>query len=144
MTDQQSGFAIAIDGPASSGKGTVARLVSRELGFVYVDTGAMYRAVALIAGRRGIALDEGEELAGMIAGLRFELGFEDGRFSIGVNGEDLSSTIRREAIGQGASAVAVQPLVRGALLETQRGLAREQGVVMDGRDIGTVVLPERG
>ena len=147
MTERQPhpgvsrGFAIAVDGPASSGKGTAARLVARDLGFVYVDTGAMYRAVALVASRRGIAWDDGAALADMIGGLCFEFGFEDGRFSIGVDGEDVSQLIREETIGQGASAVAVQPLVREALLETQRGLAREQGVVMDGRDIGTVVLP---
>ena len=137
-----SGFAIAIDGPASSGKGTVARLVAAELGFVYVDTGAMYRATALLAQRKGIAWDDGVALAKMIEALRFELAFDDGRFSIQVDGEDISSTIRDEGIGRGASAVAIQPMVRSALLDTQRAMARTQGVVMDGRDIGTVVLPD--
>ena len=137
-----SGFAIAIDGPASSGKGTVARLVAAELGFVYVDTGAMYRATALLAQQKGIAWDDGVALAKMIEALRFELAFDDGRFSIQVDGEDISSTIRDEGIGRGASAVAIQPMVRSALLDTQRAMARTQGVVMDGRDIGTVVLPD--
>lgn len=137
-----SGFAIAVDGPASSGKGTVARLVARELGFIYVDTGAMYRATALMAERRAIPLDDGPRLAAMIESLAFKLSFEDGRFSIAVDGEDLSSAIRSEGIGRGASSVAVQPMVRSALLDTQRAMARREGVVMDGRDIGTVVLPD--
>ena len=137
-----SGFAIAVDGPASSGKGTVARMVARELGFAYVDTGAMYRAAALMASRRGVALDDPKALAELIGRLRFELSFEDGRFSIAVDGVELSSAIRGEGVGRAASAVAVLPAVRRALLQAQRDLASSQGVVMDGRDIGTVVLPQ--
>jgi cytidylate kinase len=137
-----AGFAIAIDGPASSGKGTVARLVARELGFAYIDTGAMYRAVALLGARAGLDLRDGPPLAELIRGLRFTFTFTDGAFRIAVNGEDVSRAIRRQQVGQGASAVATLPEVRQALLETQRALATEQGVVMDGRDIGTVVLPQ--
>ena len=137
-----SGFAIAVDGPASSGKGTVARLVAHDLGFAYIDTGAMYRAVALFGDRAGLDLRDGPGLAAMIPGMRFAFTFNDGAFQISVNGEDISRTIRSQEVGQGASAVATLPEVRRALLDTQRGLATEQGVVMDGRDIGTVVLPQ--
>jgi cytidylate kinase len=134
-------FAIAIDGPASSGKGTVARLVARELDLPYVDTGAMYRAAALLAERQGIAWDDGVSLAALITDMDFQLGWTDGAFSLHVDGEDLSRAIRTERVGQGASAVAKLPRVRDALLETQRALAY-RGAVMDGRDIGTVVLPD--
>lgn len=134
-------FAIAIDGPASSGKGTVARLVARELDLPYVDTGAMYRAAALLAERQGIEWTDGPGVAALISTLDFRLGWTDGAFSLHVDGEDLSRAIRTERVGQGASAVAKLPLVRAALLETQRELAY-RGAVMDGRDIGTVVLPD--
>jgi len=137
-----SGFAIAVDGPASSGKGTVARLVAMELGYAYIDTGAMYRAVALTAIREGLDQRDGPTLAARTARMRFSFGFEDGRFIIGLDGEDISRAIRTQEVGAGASLVAVLGEVRTALLETQRALATEQGVVMDGRDIGTVVLPE--
>lgn len=136
------GFAIAIDGPASSGKGTVARLVAMELGFAYIDTGAMYRAVALFGARHGLSLTDGPALGRLIGRMEFELGFEDGRFALAVDGKDISRAIRTQKVGQGASSVATQPEVRQALLGTQRALATSQGVVMDGRDIGTVVLPD--
>ncbi|HJN75389.1 MAG TPA: (d)CMP kinase [Myxococcota bacterium] len=136
------GFAIAVDGPASSGKGTVARLVARELGFAYVDTGSMYRAVALTAIAEGIDQLDGEALAARISTMRLSFGFDHGRFTIGLDGEDISRAIRTQEVGAGASLVATLPEVRRALLDTQRTLASEQGVVMDGRDIGTVVLPD--
>ncbi|MCB9759310.1 MAG: (d)CMP kinase [Alphaproteobacteria bacterium] len=135
-------FAIAIDGPASSGKGTVARMVARALDFAYVDTGAMYRAVALIGARRGLALDDGPALGAMTDTLAFDLSWADGALKVVVDGEDLSEAIRTEVVGQGASAVAVLPEVRAALLGRQRALAETRPVVMDGRDIGTVVLPD--
>lgn len=134
-------IAIAIDGPASSGKGTVARLVAGALGYAYVDTGAMYRCVAFIAQRRGVDLGDGPALAAMIAELRFLLSWRDGALVVEVNGEDLSAAIRTEAVGQGASTVATLPEVRAALLQLQRSLGAAGGVVMDGRDIGTVILP---
>ena len=137
-----SGFAIAVDGPASSGKGTVARLVAMELGYAYVDTGAMYRAVALTAIRENIDQRDGPALGARIAGMGFGFGFDDGRFTISLDGEDISRAIRTQEVGAGASLVAVQSEVRSALLDTQRALATSQGVVMDGRDIGTVVLPD--
>ncbi|MCP4804914.1 MAG: (d)CMP kinase [Proteobacteria bacterium] len=136
------GFAIAIDGPASSGKGTVARLVAMELDFAYIDSGAMYRAVALFGARHGLSLSDGPALARLIQKMDFTFGFEDGRFTLVVDGKDISRAIRTQKVGQGASMVAKLPQVRGALLGTQRGLATSQGVVMDGRDIGTVVLPD--
>lgn len=136
------GFAVAVDGPASSGKGTVARQVAMELGFAYVDTGAMYRAVALMAQTEGIDQTAGPTLGARIANMTFSFGFEDGRFAIGVDGVDITRAIRTQEVGGGASLVATLPEVRAALLQTQRELATQQGVVMDGRDIGTVVLPD--
>jgi len=135
-------FAVAIDGPASSGKGTVARLVAHELDFAYIDTGAMYRAVALFASRRGVSWDDGDALGLVAAGLRFDFRWGGEALEIRVGGEDVTAEIRGEAIGQGASAVARFPTVRAALLGRQRQLSERGDVVMDGRDIGTVVLPE--
>ncbi|MFT5682081.1 MAG: cytidylate kinase [Myxococcota bacterium] len=134
-------IAIAIDGPASSGKGTVARLTARRLDYAYVDTGAMYRTVALIASRRGVSDDDGAALGALTAGLTFRFAWDGERLRVFVNEEDVSDTIRAEAVGQGASRVSVHPPVRTALLDQQRALAVGGGVVMEGRDIGTVVLP---
>ncbi|MED5372297.1 MAG: (d)CMP kinase [Myxococcota bacterium] len=136
------GFAIAIDGPASSGKGTVARLVAQRLGFAYVDTGSMYRSVALTALREKVPWEDEFVLADIAEGLRFQFRFDDGAFRVAVNGEDFTHDIRTEQVGKGASKVATLPLVRKALLGVQRELAATQGVVLDGRDIGTVVLPD--
>ncbi len=133
---------IAIDGPASSGKGTVARLTARRLGYAYVDTGAMYRTVALIAERRGVSMDEGEALGVLASGLRFSFSWDGERLQVFVDAEDVTDAIRAESVGQGASRVSVHPPVRAALLDQQRSLAAAGGVVMEGRDIGTVVLPD--
>ena len=133
---------IAIDGPASSGKGTVARLTARRLDYAYVDTGAMYRAVALLALRDGLSLSDGDSLGGLTRGLRFAFAWDGTRLQISVNGEDVSDAIRAETVGQGASRVSIHPPVREALLDQQRRLASAGGVVMEGRDIGTVVLPD--
>lgn len=135
-------FAIAIDGPASSGKGTVARAVARTLGSAYIDTGAMYRAVALAASRAGVEYEDGPALGRLARGLRVQFRWSGEALTVLLDGEDVSAALRTEAVGQGASAVAVHPQVRAALLELQRGLARDGDVVMDGRDIGTVVLPD--
>jgi cytidylate kinase len=134
-------LAIAVDGPGSSGKGTVARAVARTLGYQYVDTGAMYRAVAVVAKNRGIRWEDEERVAHLAAGLRFRFEWDGDALRILVDGEDVSRTIRTEDIGQGASKVSALPKVRTALLGVQRQLGAEGGVVMDGRDIGTVVLP---
>jgi cytidylate kinase len=132
---------IAIDGPSASGKGTVAKTVATALGYTYLDSGALYRAVALVGSRRGVDLDDGPALAELIRSLSICLGWEDGKLSLAVSGEEMADVIRTEAIGQGASRVAKLPEVREALLFLQRDLAKDGGVVVDGRDIGTVVLP---
>jgi len=133
---------IAVDGPGSSGKGTVARAVARTLGYAYVDTGAMYRAVALLALRHGIDWDDAAAVAELASRLSFEFHWDGDVLRLTVDGADVSRDLRRDAIGTGASRVSRHPQVRSALLERQRALAREGGVVMDGRDIGTIVLPE--
>ncbi len=133
---------IAVDGPASAGKGTVARGVAQALGYQYVDTGAMYRAVALLARERGIGWDDAEALAALAAGMRFRFTFAEGALRVAVDGRDVTAAIREDAIGTGASEVSRHPQVRAALLGVQRALGARGGVVMDGRDIGTVVLPD--
>lgn len=133
---------IAIDGPASSGKGTVARLVARRLGYAYVDTGAMYRSVALLARRRGVSWDDASGLRALTLELTFAFTWRSERLVVSVCGEDVSTAIRDPDIGQGASRVSVFPGVRAALLSVQQDLGRAGGVVMEGRDIGTVVLPD--
>jgi len=132
------GISIAIDGPASSGKGTIARHVAAALGYDHVDTGAMYRAVALLTTR---AVQAWENAAVVARQLHFSFPIIDGQRRVLVNGEDVSLAIRGEQVGKGASVVAAIPEVRLALLDAQRALGRRGGVVMDGRDIGTVVLP---
>lgn len=133
---------IAVDGPGSAGKGTVARGVARELGYQYIDTGAMYRAVALIAMRRGLSWDAVDELADLAAGLEFKFVFEGDILRVRVDDRDITSAIRKDEIGMGASMVSKHSPVRAALLQLQRDLGAAGGVVMDGRDIGTVVLPD--
>ncbi|MCB9678509.1 MAG: (d)CMP kinase [Alphaproteobacteria bacterium] len=135
-------LAIALDGPGSAGKGTIARGVARTLGYQYVDTGAMYRAVALRALRAGISWDAHAELAELAASLVFEFPFDGDVLRVIVDGEDLTSAIRSDEIGMGASMVSKVPAVRQALLGLQRDLGARGGIVMDGRDIGTVVLPD--
>jgi cytidylate kinase len=134
-------IAIAIDGPAASGKGTVARRVAAALGYAYIDTGAMYRAVGravLDAGRSPMDAAFAGEVASR---LRIGFSWDGGALKVSVDGEDVTARIRSEEAGRAASAVAVHPGVRAALLQAQRDLASSGGVVMDGRDIGTVVLP---
>ncbi len=135
-------IAIAIDGPASSGKGTVARLVARKLGYAWIDTGAMYRAVALLARERGVAWSDAEALARIAREADFAFSWDGATLRLRVDGRDVSEAIRTDEIGRGASDVSVHPAVRAALLDRQRALGRAGGVVMDGRDIGTVVLPD--
>lgn len=133
---------IAVDGPGSAGKGTVARGVARELGYQYVDTGAMFRSVALVAQRAGVSWDDVEGLAQVAAGLVFRFTFEDDLLRVVVDEQDVTSAIRSDEIGMGASLVSKHPEVRGALLQLQRDLGAQGGVVMDGRDVGTVILPD--
>ena len=134
--------ALAIDGPAGAGKSTIARAVSRELGWIYVDTGAMFRAVALFFLRQGISADDAGGIRERIGGVNVTLGHENGEQQVFLNGENVTGLIRTEEVGNMASACSVYPEVRQKLLELQRGLAEQQPVVMDGRDIGTVVLPD--
>jgi len=133
---------IAVDGPGSSGKGTVARAVARALGYAYVDTGAMYRAVALFALRREVDWDDGEALADLAASLHFDFRWDGDVLRVFVDDQEVTRDLRRDAMSTGASRVSRHSEVRDALLALQRGLAARGGVVMDGRDIGTVVLPD--
>ncbi len=129
---------IAIDGPTASGKGTIAEIVAKTLGLHYLDSGALYRLVALAAQKSGIAFDSEGELAGIAASLdaRFEAG------EIWLAGERVTDQIRLEAVGLGASRVAALPGVRAALLERQRGYRKAPGLVADGRDMGSVVFAD--
>lgn len=133
---------IAIDGPSGAGKSTLARQLAKELGFLYVDTGAIYRTVALKAQRSGVQPGEREQVIPLLNGLNIRMGYgEDGLQHMYLDGEDVTEMIRVHAVSQCASLVAAIPEVRAFLLDYQRQLARESDVVMDGRDIGTVVLP---
>ena len=134
-------YNIAIDGPAGAGKSTIAKIVAKELGFIYVDTGAMYRTMALACHREGISAKEHEKVAEKCESVDVSLGYEDGTQKVFLNGEDVSTLIRQEEIGNMTSAIAVYPEVRKILVEMQKKLAKENNVVMDGRDIGTYVLP---
>jgi len=132
---------IAIDGPASSGKGTVARLVAQHLKYAYIDSGAMYRSVALAAQEQQVEWSDDVNLIALVSRLEFGFKWDGETLQILLNGRNVTQDIRQEAIGRGASDVATHEGVRRALLEQQRALSRSGGVVMDGRDIGTVVLP---
>ena len=135
-------ISVAIDGPSGAGKSTVARAAAAKLGYVYVDTGAMYRSIGLAVCRRGIA---GEDTAGIIATLpeiAIQLTYQDGAQHVLLNGEDVSEAIRTPEISYYASKVSAVPEVRQFLLETQRNMAKNSSILMDGRDIGTVILPD--
>ena len=129
---------IAIDGPAGSGKSTVARLVAKRLGFTYLDTGAIYRSLAWLAKENEVAWDDEDALVRLCREMRIEFG-ENGR--VVVNGFDVTNSIRTEDMGQGASKVASHPGVREALLELQRRFGEKGNLVAEGRDMGTVVFP---
>ena len=132
---------VAIDGPAGAGKSTVARGAAKELGYIYVDTGALYRTVALAAQRKGLLGDK-KKIVNMLSSVSVELKFDEkGEQRVYLNGEDVSSLIRTPEISMAASSVSQIPEVREFLLELQRSIARNNNVIMDGRDIGTVVLP---
>jgi cytidylate kinase len=130
---------VAIDGPAGAGKSTIARTVAERLGFLYIDTGAMYRAIALWALRTGTALDDMHRLEALAVSADLEL---NGPGRIKLNGEDISDAIREPAISEAASKVAAVAGVRRALVEKQQSYGEQTSVVMEGRDIGTVVFPE--
>ncbi len=132
---------IAIDGPAGAGKSTLARWVAKELGYVYVDTGALYRAVALYMLQRGIKVDDTVAVSTALAAVDVELRYVDGEQRVYLCGENVSSVIRTPEVSMGASSVSAIPKVREFLFELQQDIAEQNNVVMDGRDIGTVVLP---
>ncbi len=134
---------IAIDGPAGVGKSTVAKMLAKELGFLYIDTGAMYRAVALQALREGIDLKDRAGLARMTAVVSVSLEVRaDGNLKVFLNGEDVTEEIRSPDVSHVVSLVARVPEIRKRLVDLQRSMAQKGGVVMEGRDIGTVVLPD--
>ncbi len=134
---------IAIDGPVGSGKSTLARRVAQMLGYVYVDTGAMYRALALKALRRGLTLDDNDErLVALARETRIDLRAEDGAQRVFLDHQDVTAAIRTPEVSQAASKLAVNPGVRHVLVAEQRRAGEQGGVVMEGRDIGSVVFPD--
>ena len=136
------GCNIAIDGPAGAGKSTIAKLVAKELGFVYVDTGAMYRGLAIHFLENGIEAEEKEKIAEACKDADVTIRYEDGQQQVYLNGKNITAKLREEAVGNMASKSSAIPEVRAKLLELQRELARKEDVIMDGRDIGTCVLPD--
>lgn len=136
-------YKIAIDGPAGAGKSTIAKIVARELGYVYVDTGAMYRAVGLYCVRKNLPLQDEASVTAVLPEIQVSIRYsEDGTQHVFLNGEDVSTEIRTQKIGDAASSVSRYQPVRDRLVAMQQHLASEQSVVMDGRDIGTKVLPD--
>lgn len=135
-------FAIAVDGPAGSGKSTVAKAVARKLGIIYVDTGAMYRTVALYCAQKCIPWEEEANVVASLADMKMKIVPEEGGQRIFLQEEDVTTAIRSAEIGKGASTVAAYPQVREAMVALQQEMAKEHSVIMDGRDIGTVVLPD--
>ena len=133
---------VAIDGPSGSGKSTLSRKAAENLGFIYVDTGAMYRTIGLYAYRLGIPVDSVEPITEHLSEISISLKYQNGEQLIFLGEEDVSKEIRTHIISSYASAVAKIPTVRAFLLERQRLIAKENCVIMDGRDIGTVVLPD--
>ena len=139
----QKRFAVALDGPSGAGKSTLAKAVAKELGILYVDTGAIYRALGVAARRRDVDPHDEAAVTALLPEVEIALRHgEDGLQRMYLNGEDVTEAIRLPEISMYASAVSAQPAVRAFLLEMQRALARQQSVIMDGRDIGTVVLPD--
>lgn len=132
---------IAIDGPAGAGKSTIAKMVAKQLGYIYVDTGAMYRAMALYIMKQNIKPEEAEKISDKCKEADISIEYRDGAQIVILNGEDVTGMLRTEEVGNMASVTSVNPDVRAKLVDLQRVLASKQNVVMDGRDIGTVVLP---
>ncbi len=135
------GYNVAIDGPAGAGKSTIAKLVAKEKGYIYVDTGAMYRALAIHFIKKNISADEVERVVAACSDADVKIVYKNGVQQVYLNGENVTGKLRSEEVGNMASRTSSIPQVREKLLELQRGLAREQDVIMDGRDIGTNILP---
>ena len=134
--------AIAIDGPAGAGKSTIARALARKLGYIYVDTGALSRSIGLYCTEAGVSLEDKAAVTAALEQIRVELRYVDGVQRVLLNGRDVSEEIRRPEISLAASSVSAMDTVRAFLFDLQRNMALEHDVVMDGRDIGTVVLPD--
>ncbi|MBQ9947245.1 MAG: (d)CMP kinase [Oscillospiraceae bacterium] len=132
---------VAIDGPVGAGKSSIARNVAKTLGYIYVDTGALYRAIGLYCHRKGVDMNDNAAVISVLPDTKPEIRLIDGTQHIYLNGEDVSEEIRLPEISMAASAVSAVPEVRAALLDLQRNMAKTNNVIMDGRDIGTVVLP---
>ena len=136
------GYNVAIDGPAGAGKSTIAKRVAKEKGFIYVDTGAMYRGMAIYFLEQKILPDEKEEIAKACQNAEVSIAYENGEQQIYLNGKNVTALLRKEEVGKMASISSAIPEVRQKLLSLQRNLAKEKDVVMDGRDIGTNILPD--
>lgn len=135
-------FSIAIDGPAGAGKSTIAKALAKRLGFIYVDTGAMYRTMALELLRKGISPEDVPAMEQACQDVEISITYEEGSQQVYLNGENVSSLIRREEVGNMASVSAANGKIREKLVDLQRQMAARENVVMDGRDIGTCVLPQ--
>ena len=135
-------YNIAIDGPAGAGKSTIARRVAKELSFIYVDTGAMYRAMALYLLRKEVNKDDTEQIGNICQDAEISIEYQNGEQIVLLNDENVNSYLRTEEVGNMASVSSAVPRVREKLLSLQRKLARDMSVVMDGRDIGTTILPD--
>ena len=133
---------VAIDGPAGAGKSTIAKLCAKKMNLVYVDTGAMYRAVALYLLESGIDVNDRTAVAEKCSGANVDIKYEDGIQNVYLNGVNVTGRLREEAVGNTASVTSAVPEVRSQIFSLQRGLAERGGVIMDGRDIGTVVMPD--
>lgn len=134
-------ISVAIDGPSGAGKSTLAKRLAKELGYLYVDTGAMYRSIGLFALRKGADPKDEAAITALLPQIQIELRYVNGAQRVLLCGEDVSEAIRAEEVGMATSAVSAHPPVRAFLLELQRGMARTHDILMDGRDIGTVILP---
>ncbi len=135
------GYNVAIDGPAGAGKSTVAKRVAKELGFIYVDTGAMYRAMAVYFLKQGLKPEEADKIADAAKGANVSIAYEDGVQQVYLNGENVTALLRTEEVGNMASVSSAIKEVRAQIFDLQRELAKTKDVVMDGRDIGTNILP---
>lgn len=135
-------ISVAIDGPAGAGKSTIAKMLAKKLGYIYVDTGALYRTVGLAFSRMGCDKELNCDIENVLESVDVTIKFKDGTQHVFLNGEDVSDEIRTPNASMMASVVSAKPQVRAFLLDMQRKLARENNVIMDGRDIGTVVLPD--
>ena len=137
-----NGVIVAIDGPSGAGKSSLTKLLAKRLGYIHIDTGAMFRAVALMARRTGISCEDDAGLAGLCRGLSITFSRDGESYRVLANGEDVSTAIRSEEIGLFTSCISARKPVREALLAMQRGMGKAGGVILEGRDIGTVVFPD--